>query len=171
MIERTWNEVRNRHGPREDANARRILEKFAASDLEADPVAAVKAGKARCTTYHFGFLDNAAERVGTHACDVRMVLIGGELTSLTIEKSTGDGFHASLKRYRVNAMACLGRTSLKGHSVTRYNLAVPRNKENANYGNKVGMLVSIGGRPALVSLNQNGFTEPDPTFFEVMVLE
>ena len=171
MIERTWLEVQNRKGPREDAAARRILEQLVAADLTPDPLAAVKTGKVKCTTYHFGFLDNAAERVGTHQCMVRMVRIGGELSSLTLEKETGDGFHGSFKRYRVNAMAWIGRTSLKGHQQTRYNLAVPRNAENTNFGNKVGILVSLGGKPALLSLDQSGFTSPDPTFFEVTVLE
>lgn len=171
VIDRTISEVIGRRGPREDAKARSYLELLAKVALEADPVAAIKAGNARCTTYHYGFLDNAAERVGQHQCVVRMVLIGGELTSLTVEKTTGDGFHANLKRFRVNAMAYLGRTYLKGHQITRYNQAVPKNRENDNFGNKVGLLISLNGVPALVSINQNGFTEPDPTFFEIMVIE
>lgn len=171
MIDRTIAEVINRRGPREDARARMLMEQLIKIDLEPDPLAAIKAGAVKCTTYNFGFLDNAAERVGQHQCMVRMVLIGGELTSLTIEKTTGDGFHANVKKFRVNALAYLGRTYLKGHAVTRYNQARPRNAENRNFGNKVGLIVSLGGRPALITMDQSGFTETDPTFFEVTLLE
>ena len=171
MIERTWADVRERKGPLEDAKGRQWLEKLVSIKLEPDPVGALKPGRAKCTTYHVGFLDNAVQRVGQHTCEVRTVQIGGETVSLTVEKTTGDGFHANLKKYRVNAMAYLGRTYLKGHAITRYNLARPKNAENGNFGNKVGLLISIDGTPALISMNQNGFTEPDVTFFEIMVLE
>ncbi len=171
MIERTWTQVRERQGPNENAAARKVLERVANAAFEPDPATAIKPGRAKCTTYYFGFLDNAAERVGTHTCEVRMVRIGGNLTSLTLEKTTGDGFFADIRPFRAGAMATLGRTFLKGHAITRYNAAQPRNRENTNYGNKIGILVSLGGTPALISLNQNGFTEPDRTFFEVMLLE
>ncbi|MFM9940172.1 MAG: serine/threonine protein kinase [Hyphomicrobiaceae bacterium] len=171
IIERTVAEVANRRGPREDAKARVILEKLARNDIDIDPVGVVKTGNVKCTTYNFGFLDNAAERVGQHQCIVRSVQIGGELTSLTIEKTTGDLFHLNVKKFRVNAMAYLGRTYLKGHAITRYNQARPRNAENKNYGNKVGLLIALDGRPALISIDQAGFTEPDATYFEVTVLE
>lgn len=171
MIERTIADVVGRRGPLEDAKGRTYLDLLAKVAFDPDPYAAIKAGNARCTIYHVGFLDNAVQRVGEHQCVVRMVLIGGELTSLTIEKTSGDGFHANVKRFRVNAPAFLGRTYLKGHAVTRYNQAQPFNKENRNFGNKVGVLVSLGGKPVLLSMNQNGFTEPDSTFFEMMVLE
>lgn len=171
VIERTWIEVRNRKGPRENAAAHAILDKLVAIDLQPDPLANLKLGRIKCTTYDFGNLDNAAERVGTHFCELRMVRIGGEVTSLTLERVTGDGFFASFKPYRTHAMAYLGRWYLKGHAVTRYNAAVPKNRENTNFGNQVGLFVSLGGKPALISINQNGFTEPDPTYFQVIVLE
>ncbi len=171
MIERTIADVVNRRGPLEDAKGRTYLDLLAKVALDPDPYAAIKAGNVRCTIYHVGFLDNAVQRVGEHQCVVRMVLIGGELTSLTIEKTSGDGFHANVKRFRVNAPAFLGRTYLKGHAVTRYNQAQPFNKENRNFGNKVGILVALGGKPVLISMNQNGFTEPDNSYFEMMVLE
>jgi len=171
VIARTWSEVRNVRGPRENAEARAILEAIADGRLESDPVSVVKTGQQRCTLYSVGFLDNAAERVGTHQCMVRMVKIGGNVVSLTLEKLTGDGFFADFKPYRANAMAWLARSYLKGHAVTRYNLALPRNRENDNFGNAVGMLVALGGKAALVSANQNGFTEPDRTFFSVLLME
>lgn len=170
-IARTLAEVRNRKGPREDAVAGAILKQIADAELEPDPVAAVKTGRVKCTTYNFGFLSNAAERVGGHQCDVRMVRIGGNLASLTVNKVTGDGFFADIKPYRVNAMAFVGRTFLPGHALRRYNAGAPRNRENDNYGNKVGLLISIAGKPALLTINQNGFTDADPTYFEVTILE
>lgn len=170
-VARTVAEVRNRRGPREDAIAGDILKRIANAELDPDPLAAVKTGRVKCTTYNFGFLDNAAERVGGHQCDVRMVRIGGNLASLTISKVTGEGFFADIKPYRANAMAYVGRTFLPGHAIRRYNAATPRNRENDNYGNKVGLLVAIAGKPALLTINQNGFTEADPTFFEVTILE
>ncbi len=171
MIDATISEVIDRRGPREHDKAREILQLLAKVAVSADPLASIKPGSAKCTIYQFGFLDNAAERSGQHQCMVRMVQIGGELTSLTIEKTSGDAFHANLKKFRVNAMAYLGRTSLKGHAITRYNQARPRNAENNNFGNKVGLFVVLDGRPVLLSMNQNGFTEADPTFFEAIVLE
>ncbi len=171
VIERTWLDVRNRRGPRENAAAHVLLDKLVAVDLQPDPLANLKLGRVKCTTYEVGNLENAAERVGTHACDLRMVRVGGEVTSLTLEKATGDGFFASFKPYRTHAMAYLGRSFLKGHAVTRYNAAVPKNRENDNFGNVTGLLVSLGGKPALLSINQNGFTDPDPTYFQIIVLE
>ena len=170
-IEATWREVKDRAGANEDAAARRLLEQIVKADLSPDPVASVKTGQQTCTLYNFGFLGNAAERVGTHKCMVRMVQIGGNIASLTLEKLSGDGYFADLKPYRVNGMAALARTYLKGHAVTRYNLAVPKARENGNYGNAIGLLVSLGGKTALISANQNGFTEPDATFFSVLLLE
>jgi hypothetical protein len=100
-----------------------------------------------------------------------MVRIGGNLTSLTIEKTTGDRFFADIRPYRTGAMAFLGRTYLEGHAVKRYNPSTPRNRENSNFGNRTGIVVSLGGKPALITMDQSGFTEPDPTYFEVTVLE
>ena len=171
VIERTWDDVRDRRSPGDNAAARAILEQLAKAEIEPDPMAKLKLGRIKCTTYNFGFLDKAAERTGTFACDLRMVRIGGEVSSLTLERANGDGFHASFKPYRLNVMAYLGRTFLKGHAVTRYNAAVPKNRENTNYGNKTGLLVTLAGKPTLISSNKNGVTEPDDTFFEVIVLE
>jgi hypothetical protein len=125
----------------------------------------------KCTIYDFGFLDNAAEIVGTHQCEVKATRFNNQLASYTVQKVTGDGFFAEVRPYTTNTAVFMGRTFLKGHAITRYNAATPKNRENDNFGNKVGLQVNLGGKIALVSINKNGFTEDDPTYFQVILLE
>ena len=38
-------------------------------------------------------------------------------------------------------------------------------------GNKIGIVLADRGKLYLLSTNERGFTEPDPTFFEIIVVE
>lgn len=174
VIAETWVDVRNKQGPRENADARRLLEYVTfQTPIPSGPSVEqiIQNRRFKCTIYDFGFLDNAAELVGTHQCEVKATRNNGLLASYTVQKVTGDGFFAEVRPYTANAGVFLGRTFLKGHAITRYNAATPKNRENDNFGNKVGLQVNLGGKMALITINQNGFTEPDRTFFEIILLE
>ena len=128
--------------------------------------AKIKTGKRPCTVYWYGFLDNASERVGRHQCRVTRTA-----DTLTIEKTTGDGLKALVHPYGQKTKAFIGRTYLPEQKRRAYDKANPANSGNENYGNKVGIVLADKGRLYLLSTNERGFTEPDPTFFEIIAIE
>jgi serine/threonine protein kinase len=174
VIGETWVDVKDKEGPRENANARRILEYVASQTaIPSGPSTeqVIQNRRYKCTKYDFGFLSNAAELTGTHQCEVKATRVNNALQSFTVQQLTGDGFFAEVRPLTVKAGAFAARTFLKGHAITRYNPAIPKNRENTNYGNMVGLQVNLGGKIALISINKNGFTSDDPTYFQVMLLE
>lgn len=125
----------------------------------------VKTGRRPCTVYWYGFLDEGSRRVGRHQCRIER-----KDGRLTVTKVTGDGLAATLYPYGA-VRAFVGRTYLEDHKQRSYDRDTPKNAENENYGNKVGVALADGGRLYVVSTNENGFTEPDPTFFEIIAVE
>jgi hypothetical protein len=134
--------------------------------VRSDDVASAEPGPYRCTVWWYGFLRDGARKVGTHQCTVSAGGKGG----LVIEKTTGDLFHAETVSWENGMTAFAGRTWLPGHAETRYDPAHPENRENGNYGNKVGLVLRSGERLFLVSIDERGMTEPDPTYFEILEL-
>lgn len=131
-----------------------------------DDVAGFPAGPYRCTVFWYGFLDEGARRVGAHQCSVSRKEGGG----LVVEKTTGDRFHGETAPFEDRLTAFAGRTWLEGHAERRYDPAHPANAENENFGNKVGIVLRSGERLFLVSIDERGMTEPDPTYFEILEL-
>ena len=126
----------------------------------------VRPGKHLCTVYWFGFLENGSEKVGTHSC--RIVRKNGVIT---VGKSTGDGFSATLLPYDGSLRAVVGRTFLPEQKERTYDRDKPANSGNENYGNKVGLAIADNGRLYLISINERGFTDPDTSFFEVLAID
>jgi hypothetical protein len=134
--------------------------------VKSDPIAAVVPGPYRCTVYWYGFLDEGARKVGTHRCKVA----AGEKGGLVISKSTGERFHAETVPWENGMTAFAGRTFESGQSETRYDPKHPANRENDNFGNKVGVVLRSGERLFLVSIDERGMSPKDPTFFEITEL-
>ena len=111
-------------------------------------------------------LEDGARRVGTHRCTVSKGADG----ALVIEKTTGDRLHAETVAWEDGMTAFAGRTWIDGQSEHRYDPAHPGNAANDNYGNKVGLVLRSGERLFLISIDERGMTEPDPTYFEILEL-
>ena len=103
--------------------------------------------------------------MGTHRCLVER--LNGDLV---VFKFTGNRLFATLKPYRESAMAFIGRSYLPEHQQQRYDVNNPDNEENDNFGNEVGYAFSIDNKLVLLSISQRGFTEPDSTFFQCLVI-
>lgn len=134
--------------------------------VRSDDIASAQPGPYRCTVWWYGFLDKGVRKAGTHQCTVAAGGKGG----LVIEKTTGDLFHAETVEWENGKTAFAGRTWLPGHAETRYDPAQPANRENENYGNKVGLVLRSGERLFLVSIDERGMSPPDPTYFEILEL-
>lgn len=134
--------------------------------VKPDDLASFPPGPYRCTVYWYGFLEEGAHRVGAHRCTVSPAPDGG----LIIDKATGDRFHGQTTEWENGLSAFYGRTWLEGQSERRYDPTRPDNADNDNFGNKVGLALRSGERLFLVSIDERGMTEPDPTFFEILEL-
>lgn len=148
-----------------DVDAQALVMKLARGAFDAD-FGKVAAGRHGCIVYWYGFLDEGSRMVGRHQC--RTAVKDGRLT---VTKVTGDGFAATLYPYAGAVGAFVGRSYLDDHKQRTYDRDTPANAENGNFGNKVGVALADGGRLYLVSINENGFTEPDETFFEIIAVE
>jgi hypothetical protein len=133
--------------------------------VKSDDVAATPPGSYRCTVYWYGFLDEGVRKVGTHACTVGIADRG-----LTIEKTTGERLSARTVAMESGTTAYYGRSFLPGHQQTEYDPENPANRENANFGNKVGIVLRSGERLFLVSIDERGMSPSDRSFFEIMEL-
>ena len=122
--------------------------------------------KRGCTVFWFGFLDEAGRVVGRHQC--RIDEKDGELW---LTKLTGEGLRVRLAEFQGGNVA-IGRTYLQEQSERRYDPGRPNNRGNENFGNFVGLAFpDEGGRLVIVSADMHGHTEPDETFFEVLVVD
>jgi hypothetical protein len=127
---------------------------------------ALNPDKRGCTLFWFGFLDEGGSVVGRHQC--RIDEKDGEL-SLT--KLTGEGLSVRLVELEGGNVA-VGRTYLPEQKERHYDRDRPNNRGNENFGNFVGLAFpDEGGRLVIVSADMHGHTEPDDTFFEVLVVE
>ena len=109
--------------------------------------------------------------VGVNSNSRHQCRIARSGAGLTLEKLTGDGFNATISPCKDAARVVVGRTFLRDQKERGYDAAQPANRGNDNFGNKVGMAYADGGRLLVLSINERGFTEPDDTFFEVLLLE
>lgn len=126
----------------------------------------VRTGERPCTVFWFGFLDNAGERVGRHRCRVTR-----ERGTLTVEKITGDRLAAWVVPIDAGAGLFVGRTYLPGQPERRYDPDRPANASNSNFGNKSGLVFADGRSLFVIDGDMRGFTDPDDTFFEVLLIE
>ncbi len=151
-------------GIRLDADAASALARLRAADPSVPP--AIRPGEHACTVFWFGFLDNGGERVGRHRCTVE-----DRDGRLVLAKVSGDRLAADLVPTDGGARLLVGRTFLPEHSARTYDVALPANPENPNFGNTVGIALADGAGLIVVSADMRGFTEPDATFFELLVVE
>jgi hypothetical protein len=126
----------------------------------------VGTGERSCTLYWYGFLDEASRRVGTHRCRIER-----DGDRLTVAKLTGERLAGLVQPLGESAGILVGRTYLDGHQQRSYDPARPTNAENENFGNHVGFAFADGGALVVISADMLGFTEPDETFFELLVIE
>lgn len=127
-------------------------------------VASFPPGSYDCTVYWYGFLGEGTREVGTHQCKVVSTSDGGR----RVEKTTGERLNAVFLPTDSGNVDYVGRTFLPGHEITEFDPDRPANPENDNFGNKTGVVLRDGMTLYLVSIDERGFTEPDPTFFEVL---
>ena len=139
-----------------DANADVIAAKIADDSFDGG-FDRITAGTRACTVYWYGFLDNRSERVGRHQCK-----ISKQGDAISVSKISGDRLTATLVPYVPGAEVFIGRTFLAGQKNHAYDKSLPANPENENYGNKVGLALADRGKLYLLSINERGFTEPDP---------
>lgn len=148
-----------------DEPSRAVLAEVAGADPTRG-LADVGSGKHPCTVYWYGFLEEAGSRVGRHQCRVER-----DGDRMTVSKLTGDGFFAVLEPIGPGARIAVGRTYLPDQSERRYDGAAPANAGNGNFGNRVGIAFAVGSRLMIVGADMRGFTEPDDTYFDVLVVE
>jgi len=161
QVRRTLAEMKSKGLPSND-EAEAVAADFESGEGAFDP-SAVEAGHYRCTVYWYGFLENGAQRVGAHKCRVDT-----EDGAVVIEKLTGEGLRAKLVPWRNGSTAYLGRTFIEGQQERAYDPDHPDNGGNANFGNKVGLVVGDPSAFYLVSIDERGMQPKDTTFFEVM---
>lgn len=139
----------------------------AALPLGAGDLVAVTTGDRACTVYWYGFLDNAGQTVGQHRCRVTRGADG----MLTVEKLSGELLYAEVTPVATGTGVAVGRTSLDGHAIRRYDAVTADNAENNNFGNVVGLAFADGARLVIVDGDQRGISPPDDTYFAVLVVE
>jgi hypothetical protein len=149
-----------------DEDARAALDRLEAAPFVFDPTA-VRQGERQCTVYWYGFLDEGGGRVGTHRC--RLEWIDGDQLSIT--KVTGDGLTGVFRPVESGGAIFIGRSFLPDHRERDYDPAAPLNVANQNYGNVVGIAVNDGAGLMLLTADLLGFTEPDDTYFGLLVVE
>ena len=127
---------------------------------------ALDPGMRGCTVIWFGFLDEGGSVVGRHQC--RIDEKDGERW---LTKLPGEGLFVRLVELEGGNVA-VGRTYLPEQKERRYDRDRPNNSGNGNFGNFVGLAVP-SERNGLVSVraDMHGHTEPDATFFEMLVVE
>ena len=133
-----------------------------------DPTAAIAPdpGDRACTVIWYGFLDEGGEVVGRHRCRIEE-----RDSELILTKLTGEGLHARLVDFG-SGTAAVGRTYLEEQRERRYDPERPNNRGNPHFGNFVGLVFRAErGGLAIVSADMHGHTEPDETFFEVLLVE
>lgn len=161
QVRRTLAELESKNLPSND-QAKAVAAAFAAGGERFDP-SKVAPGDYRCTVYWYGFLENGAQRVGAHKCRV-----GSENGAIAIEKLTGEGLRAKLMPWRNSSTAYLGRTYIEDQPERGYDPDRPDNTGNANFGNKVGLVVGDASTFYLVSIDDRGMQPKDTTFFEAI---
>lgn len=149
-----------------DDDARAALDRLEAAPFTFDPVA-VGQGERKCTVYWYGFLDTGGSRVGTHRC--RLEWIDGD--QLAITKLTGDRLFGVFRPVESGGGIFFGRSYLPDQPERDYDAAAPLNAGNQNFGNVVGIAVNDGIRLMLLTADMLGFTEPDDTYFGLLVVE
>jgi hypothetical protein len=128
---------------------------------------AMDPGKRSCTVIWFGFLDEGGDVVGRHQCR-----IDEERGELSLTKLTGEGRFVRLVELAGGANVAVGRTYLPEQAERQYDPARPDNQGNENFGNFVGLAFPAERNGlVIVSADMRGFTEPDDTFFEVLLVE
>ncbi len=123
-------------------------------------------GERACTLRWFGFLDEAADTVGTHRCEIARAGDG----TITVEKLTGERFLVRLAPLNDRIVAFEGRSFLPDQTERDYDVRSPVNAGNANFGNVFGLATLSGGQVFLVGGPELGMTEPDDTFFSVLTI-
>lgn len=161
QVRRTLADLDARHLAWND-QAKAVSEALQSGTGGFDP-SSIKSGAYRCTVYWYGFLENGAQRVGAHKCRA-----ASENGVVTIEKLTGEGLRAKLVPWRDGSTAFIGRTYIEGQDERAYDAAHPDNEGNANFGNKVGLVVGKPSAFYLVSIDERGMQPKDATFFEIM---
>lgn len=164
-VARTADELARNPGLTWNEQARPVLDRAMAIAPGGD-FARVRTGQRPCTVFWFGFLDNAGERVGRHSC--RVTRRGG---ALTIEKVTGDRLSAQIVPIDAGSGLLIGRTYLPDQPERRYDPDRPANASNDNFGNKTGLVFADGRGLLVIDADMRGFTEPDATYFEVLVID
>jgi len=149
-----------------DDGARAALDQLEAAPFSFDP-AAVGQGERTCTVYWYGFLDEAGGRVGTHRCKLEWV----DGDQLSITKLTGDRLFGVFRPVESGGGIFFGRSYLADQRERDYDPAAPLNAGNQNFGNVVGIAVNDGSRLMLLTADLLGFTEPDDTYFGLLVVE
>ncbi len=131
-----------------------------------DPTPAIALDPGERAVLWYGFLDEGGEEVGRHRCRIHEA--DGELR---LTKLTGEGRTVRLVEFGPGT-AAIGRTYLPEQRERRYDPGRPNNRGNENFGNIVGLAFAAErGGLAVVSADMHGFTEPDATFFEVLLVE
>lgn len=165
MVKSTINEItKYKKGKYDDIH--NVIAKLSKGDINTNFISALRIGERICQVFDFSFMDNSVQLVGTHRCLVERLN-----DEPVIFKFTGFRLFATLKPYKESAMTFIGRSYDPGHQQQRYDIENPDNKENDNFGNKIGYAFSIDKKLVLLSISQRGFTEPDPTYFECLIIK
>jgi len=165
MVKNTIDEI-TKYKKGKDEDIHNIIAKLSKGDINTNFISALRTGERICQVFDFSFMDSAVKLVGTHRCLVERLN-----DEPVVFKFTGFRLFATLKPYKESAMIFIGRSYDPGHQQQRYNIENPDNKENDNFGNKVGYVFSIDKKLVLLSISQRGFTEPDPTYFECLIIK
>ncbi len=147
-----------------DQPAKEVLDALAERPMAA--ASGIAPGEHACTVYWYGFLDQGGSRVGRHRCRIDR---DGE--GITVTKITGDGYFARLEPLGSGASIAVGRTYLPEQDERRYDAAKPANSGNDNFGNRIGLAFASGCGLVIIGADLRGFTEPDDTYFDVLVVE
>jgi hypothetical protein len=165
MVKNTIDEITKYKKGRYD-DFHNIITKLSKGDINTNFIPALRIGERICQVFYFSFMNNSVQLVGTHRCLVERLN-----DKPVVFKFTGNRLFATLKPYKESAMTFIGRSYIPEHQQQRYDIENPDNKENDNFGNQVGYAFSIDKKLVLLSISQRGFTEPDPTFFECLIIK
>lgn len=148
-----------------DPEAAGVVAQPGAEETLAAPIG-LEPGEADCTLRWFGFMDEPSRTVGTHRCRIGKADDG----TLTVEKLTGERFLVRLAPLNDRFSAYVGRSFLAEQPERDYDLKVPLNAGNANFGNISGLATLSGGQIMLIGGAELGMKPADDTFFSVLTV-